>query len=316
VNVLAGLFAAGAVWLAAEAVAGRPLAWTRRAGGRRRRGGPGRQVWLSQAGAAVTPLQFWVVSAGLGGLAFLVLFALDRSTVVSLVPAVAVGAVPYGYWGSQRRRRANARAEAWPDGLRQVTGALAAGIATLHEALVELSVSGPEALRSPMARYVRLAERVGSTAALEAVRAELADPVSDAVLLTFQLAVTEGTAVVLRVLEGLSGQVTADLALGEKIQTLQTQSRIAGWASLVIPYVLLVFLAATTVSYRQFYDTPAGVVIVAVGAAASASGFVILRRLARPIGTTERIFTTTASKPSPADRSAVAAFTVGERGRP
>ena len=172
-----------------------------------------------------------------------------------------------------------------------MTGALGAGIATLHEALVELSVSGPEALRAPMARYVRLADRVGSTAALEAVRAELADPVSDTVLLTFELAATEGTAVVLRVLDGLVGQVTGDLALTEKIRTLQTQSRVAAWASLIIPYGLLVFLCATTPSYRAFYASGLGLVIVIVGAVASTAGFAVIRRLGRPIATTERVFT-------------------------
>jgi len=252
-------------------------------------------VWLSQPGAAVTPAQFWAVSAGLGAAAFVVFYALDRAAIVALVPALAVGAIPYGYWGAQRGRRANARAEAWPDALRQVSGALGAGIATLHEALVELSISGPEPLWAPIARYVRLADRVGSAAALEAVRAELADPVSDAVLLTFEVAAAEGTAVVLRVLDGLQRQVTGDLALVEKVRTLQTQSRIAGWASLIIPYALLVFLCATTVSYRQFYDTPIGLAIVIVGAGASTAGFTVIRRLARPIATTDRVFTATAT---------------------
>ncbi|MGH9095483.1 MAG: type II secretion system F family protein, partial [Acidimicrobiales bacterium] len=251
-----------------------------------------RQVWLSQAGAAVTAGQFWAVCAGLAAAAFVVLFAVDRTVIVAAVPALAVGAAPYGYWSAQRSKRSNARFEAWPDGLRHVTGALRAGIATLHEALIELSVSGPDPLRAPMARYVRLADRVGSVPALEAVRAELADPISDTVLLTFELATEEGTTVVLRVLDGLLGQITGDLALGEKVRTSGTQSRIAAWGSLIIPYGLLVFLSATTVAYRQFYASGAGLAVVIVGACGSIGGFAIVRRLARPIATTERVFTT------------------------
>ena len=105
--VLAALCAALAVGLGAETVAGRPLRWPRPTGRRGPAGRGGRlsrQVWLSQAGAAVTPAQFWAVSAGLAAVAFVVLFAVDRAAVVAVVPAVGVGAVPYGYWAAQRRR--------------------------------------------------------------------------------------------------------------------------------------------------------------------------------------------------------------------
>lgn len=309
VSVVAALLAAAAVWLGVEAAAGRPLRWDHSTRSRRRAGRPSAQVWLSQAGAAVTPAQFWSVSAGLAAGAFVVLFAADRTVIVAAVPALAVGAVPFGYWSAQRRKRANARFEAWPDGLRHVTGALRAGIATLHEALVELSISGPEPLRAPMARYARLADRVGSLAALEAVRAELADPISDSVLLTFELAAEEGTTVVLRVLDGLQGQVSGDLALAEKIRTAGTQSRIAAWGSLIIPYGLLVFLSATTASYRQFYDSTPGLMVVVAGVAASVAGFAVVRRLGRPIATNQRVFTTPTPNPSAAVEGTVAGRT-------
>ena len=294
--VLAALFAGAAVWLGAEVLAGRPLRWTRSARPPRPRSRPTRQVWLSQAGAAVTPTQFWATSAALAAAAFVVLFALDGTVIVALIPALGVGAIPYAYWANQRRRRANARHEAWPDGLRHVSGAMAAGIATLHEALAELSISGPEPLRPPMGRYVRLADRVGQIAALEAVRAELADPVSDAVLLTFETAAEEGTNTVIEVLDGLLGQISGDLALQEKIRTVQTQSRIAAWGCAVVPYALLVFLCATTSFFRSFYSTPAGLVVVIVGAICSAAGFAMVRRLGRPIATVERVFVQTSNR--------------------
>lgn len=288
--LLAAICAAAAVWLGTEALAGRPLRWRRQPRATRRR--PSAQVWLSQAGAAVTPGQFAGVSLGITAVSFLLLFAVDRTLIVAALPSLAAGAAPFGYWSTQRRKRANARSAAWPDGLRHVTGAMRAGIATLHEALVELSVSGPEPLRPPMGRYRRLADRVGSVAALEAVRAELADPISDSVLLTFELAAEEGTSVVLQVLDGLLGQISGDLALAERVHTTQTQSRVAAWGSLAVPYVLLVFLCATTVSYRQFYSSGWGLVVMVVGAVSSLAGFGLVRRLARPIATFDRVFDT------------------------
>ena len=148
---LGALFAALAAWSIGETVAGRPVRLRVRA----RRSRPGRvscQVWLSQAGAAVTPGQFWAVSAAVGVVSFLVLFALSRTVVVAAIPAVALAASPYGYWATARRRRAAARLAAWPDGLRYVIGALEASISTLHDAVAELSRSGPEPLRPPIGR--------------------------------------------------------------------------------------------------------------------------------------------------------------------
>ena len=72
----------------------------------------------------------------------------------------------------------------------------------------------------------------------------------------------------------------------------------AAWASLVIPYVLLIFLCARTAAYRSFYSSGAGLAVVIVGAAGSVSGFFLVRRLARPVATTERVFTGPGGRPA------------------
>ena len=282
--VTVGLF----VWAGMEALAGRTVHLKRTAGRRRR---AARQVWLSQAGAAVTPAQFWAVCAATAAMTFVVLYAVDRTVIVALLPALGAGALPYGYWSFERQKRANDRFQAWPDALRLITGGLQAGIATLHEALEELSVSGPEALRPPMARYVRLVSRgISPSQALEAVRAELADPVSDPVLLTLELAAQEGTAIAVEVLSDLGTQITGDLELAERVRTEQTQSRIAAWGVFVLPYGLLVLLCSLEAFYRDFYSQAAGLAVVAVGAVMSLTGFVMVRRLVKPIAASQRVF--------------------------
>lgn len=287
--LVGALFLGAALWWAAE------LGTTRRARvkvRRRRtlRAKPSRQVWLSQAGAAVTPRQFWAVSCSLGAVTFVAVAALDRAPAVALMPALAAMAIPFGYWSAQRRKRTTARLAAWPEALRQVTGRLQAGIATLHEALEELAESGPTPLQPPMSRYVRLSNRIGQRAALEAVRSELADPISDPVILTFEMAAEEGTDQVLRILDDLTHQIEGDLQLAERITTLQTQSRTATWAVFAVPYLLLVFLCATQSFYRAFFSEPVGVAVILTGALLSSVGLWIARRLARPIPTTQRVF--------------------------
>jgi Flp pilus assembly protein TadB len=248
------------------------------------------QVWLSQAGAAVTPGQFVTVSAGLAGAVFLLLLAISRTPIVAALPAVGAGAAPYAYWSAHRRRLAVKRSGAWPDALRYLVGVLGAGLATLHDALEELSRSGPEPLRATIARYVRLSARVGDRQALEAVRAELADPISDPVLLAFAGAMEEGTATVLRVLADLGSQITADLQLAEKVRTLQTQSRAATWGCFGLPYAVLFVLCTADGTYRSYFSSPGGLLVVLVGATVSLAGFVISRRLVRPVATTRRVF--------------------------
>jgi len=293
VNALAALCAAAAVWLGAELFrGGGVLARTGSPRSGRTSRGPkvSRQVWLSQAGAAVTPRQFWAVSTAMAAVAFVLFFFVDQTLVVAVIPAAAAGSVPYAYWSSQRRRRADARLDAWPEALRQVIGQLESGASTLHDALESLAVSGPPALMAPMGRYVRLSGRVGYRQALEAIRMELADPISDPVLLTFGMAVEEGTDQVLRILSSLTYQIEGDLALAERIKTVQTQSRIATWAVFAVPYILLVFLCATQSFYRQFFSEPVGLAVMAIGVSLSLVGLVFARRLGRPIPTTERVF--------------------------
>ena len=303
-SVLAVLSVGACVWTLARLVAGQ-AALPRRRGARRvrdeaRKGrlgfakrGAGRvpfQIWLSQAGAAVTPRQFVAVSAGLALAVFALLFAISKTAVVAALPAVGAGAAPYAYWSSQRRKGAIARSAAWPDALRYLVGVLGAGLATLHDALEELSRSGPLALRPAMARYARLSGRVGDRAALEAVRSELADPISDPVLLAFAGAIEEGTGTVLRVLSDLGAQITADLQLADKVRTLQTQARAATWGCFALPYVVLFVLCTTNGAYRGYFSRPAGLVVVLLGAVMSLAGFAVSRRLVRPVATTRRVF--------------------------
>jgi tight adherence protein B len=238
----------------------------------------------------VTPTQFCVVSAGVGTVAFVLLLAISRTVVVAALPAAAATAVPYSYWSAQRRKQAAARSAAWPDALRYLVGALGAGITTLHDGLEELARSGPAPLRATMARYVRMSGRLGDRQALEAVRGELSDALSDPVLLAFAGAIEEGTETVLRVLDDLCSQITADIQLAEKIRTIQTQSRFANWGCFAMPYVVLVLLCATNPEYSRFFSQPVGLVLVVVGSAMSVLGLAVSRRLVRPIAAAERVF--------------------------
>lgn len=288
-NLVAAVLAAVAVWYVAETVQGRRHDFLRRAKARPTR--TGRQIWLSQAGAAVTSGQFVAVSIGVGLMLAVTLLAISRTAVVALIGFVAGGCTPYAYWSARRRQNTAARAMAWPDALRHVIGALSSGTSTLHASLVDLVHAGPQPLRAPMARYARRSGQIGSLSALEAVRAELADPVSDQVLLTFAQAASEGTNTVLRTLELLLDQTNGDIALQERVRTAGTQLRLASWIAFVAPLFVLLLFCTVSSQYRLFFSGAEGILLVMIGTTVDMAGLMVTRRLTRTVPTTQRIFT-------------------------
>ena len=280
-TLLAGFFAAVFAYLAVGFLTGyAPRRLDFRLGARRPRAKPTPQAWLRQAGAAVTPWQFWGSSLGAGALALVVVSAVAGSTFVALPAAIAVGGAPRAYFARKRRAVARARVEAWPDALRSVVGSLSASL-SLHQGLVEVASSGPVPLRPVLARYAHLTATLDQRGALEAVREELADPVSDRVLEVVILAAEQGPGVVTSILRDLAEATTRDLQLAEKVETASLEQRLNARAVAVLPYVILVGLCASDGQWRSFYATPAGLVVVVVGGAMSLGGMALVRRLGR-----------------------------------
>ena len=252
----------------------------RRVALRRRRPRPDAAAWLRQAGVPLDPRRFAAVCAAIAGVAFLSVWSLAGAAPVAVVPALAAGAAPLRWFARQRRRTAAARAAASPDALRQVVASLEVPM-SLHRALCELARSGPEPLRAVWERYQHLAAALDHAAALSAVRAELADPVGDRVVEILLVAHAQGPRVVGEVLRDLARSVAADLRLAEDIETAQLEKRIEAASAAVLPFVVLVLLCSGSAPYRDFYSSPAGVAVIAVGAAMSAAGVAMIRRLGR-----------------------------------
>ena len=286
-RLLAALSAAVAAYLAAGYLAGHAPRRIPFALAPRRRG-PGRQEWLAQSGALVTPAQFWLTSLAAGGVTFALVYLVTGTLVVAVLPAVAVAVLPRRHFAKARARLAGERVEAWPDALRSITASLAAAL-SLHESLVALRHSGPPALRPVFERYARLSGSLDQRAALEVVREELADPVSDRVVEVLILAVEQGPSIVLEVLTDLAKATTLDLQLAQRVETAQLEQRLNARAVLVLPYVMLVLLCARDGAFRAFYGSSAGLFVVVVGGAMSLGGMAVINRLGRqPVE--ERVF--------------------------
>lgn len=246
-------------------------------------------AWLHQAGAGVSPAQFVGVSATAGVVTFVILWAVSGAAPVALVPAVTVAALPGAWFTRQRGRLARDRLAAWPDALRDLVAHLEAPM-SLHRGLVELARSGPEALRPTWRRYEGLTAALDYRAALEAIRDDLAEPVSDRIIEVLLVAHEQGTGVVIDILRQLADATAQDLRLLEEIETAQLEQRIEANAAAVLPFAVLVLLCASSLPYREFYGSAGGTLVITLGAAMTLGGRAVIRRLGR-LPTEERVLT-------------------------
>lgn len=239
-----------------------------------------RQVWLNQAGARVSPQQFWGISLGVGVSTFVLLIVITGTPVVALVPALIVGFLPRMYFGRVRRRLAQERAEAWPDAIRALIASISAS-QSLHQALKTLSTGGPVPLRSIFMRYAQLSQTLDQRGALEAIKEELADPVSDRVVEVLLVALEAGPSIVLDILRDLAQATSRDVQLLEKLETAQTEQKINARAVFVMPFLLLIVLVSQGGGFREFYSSAAGLIVILFGSGLLALGMFVVSKLGR-----------------------------------
>ena len=150
---------------------------------------------------------------------------------------------------------------------------------SVHASLCEIGQSGPVPLRPFFNRYAGLSATIDHRSALEVVREELADPLSDRVIEVILVAFEQGTAVVMDVLNDLAESTSADLRLTEQIRTSQLETKLESRGAAVLPFAVLALLCSSTVGYREFYSTPAGWVVVLFGGLMALGGMLAINRL-------------------------------------
>lgn len=241
-----------------------------------------RQIWLTQAGVELSPLQFYAGLTFVGLVVFGLVSAMTGAPAVAIAPALGAAALPYAFFAKKRQNRLSATTRAWPDAILELTSSIESN-ASLHGALVTLSHRGPDALRPAFERFDQLSTTIGVVAALEVVRERLADPTSDRVIEVLILAHERGGGIVTDILRDLAHATTEDLQLSEEIESSQLEQKINARAVFVIPWGILILLVAFNAQYREFYQSALGYVVILVGGAGSALGMFVVARLARPI---------------------------------
>jgi tight adherence protein B len=245
----------------------------------RRRDTQRRRRWLRQAGATVTPAQFYTVSAAMGLAVFAGVWAATAAWTIAAVPALLAVWGPPANYAAQRRRRLDAVKQAWPDGLRDLVASVNAGL-PLHQALCELAVHGPEPLRDACAGYATNARVSGVAPALERIKEELADPTSDRVLEVLILAHERGPQHLPRILDGLAQSIGRDLRTAEEIETAKKEPKLNMAVAAAMPWIVLVVTSLGDTPQRAYYASGRGLGVIVVSAALTFAGIACVRALA------------------------------------
>ena len=240
-----------------------------------------RELWLTQAGLNVTPLQFTLASVGVGVLALVILLGISGVWVVAAPPSVLISLLPRFYFARVRTRRLSEVRKAWPDGIRDVIGGVSAGM-SVQRAVENLARSGPAPLREAFGRFPMLARALGVVPALESIKEDLADPTSDRVIEVLMIAHERGGVLIPEILRDLADSTSLDLAATEEEQTEALEQRINARVVFMLPWLVLVALTFRPGPFRAFYSSPAGMVVVAIGAGLSLLGIAVISRLSRP----------------------------------
>ena len=91
------------------------------------------------------------------------------------------------------------------------------------------------------------------------------------------------------ILRDLAEATTQDLRTAEEIRTNALEQRLNARIVFVIPWFVLVLLTARQGLYREFYQSPAGFLVVAFAAVLSLGGSLLVARLGRE-EVEERVF--------------------------
>ncbi len=252
-----------------------------------------RQSWLNQSGVGVTPMQFWGISLGSGIASFSLLFLITNVFIVSVIPAVMIGILPRTYFSRKRAKISDERVHAWPDALRTLIAGISSS-QSLHQALRSLSTGGPAPLRPVFQKYSRLTQALDQKSALEVVKEELADPMSDRIIEILISAIEAGPGVVLDILRDLAESTTRDLQLREHIETMQVEQKLNARIVFVMPYMLLIMMVTSSPIIRDFYKEPIGVIVILFGTGVLVAGMLMIQKLGK-IPLEQRVFTTSVS---------------------
>jgi len=248
----------------------------------------GRRSWhertaelLTQAGIeAVTPAQLTAASAALSVITFLLVLAVSLSGTIALAFASFTSLTPLSLVRWRQRQRAAELRELWPEVADNLASGVRAGL-SLPEALAQIGVRGPEALRRPFLRFGEDYRATGRfNECLDRLKSYLADPVGDRIVESLRMAREVGGTDLGRLLRTLSAFLREDARTRAELETRQGWTVNAARLAVAAPWLLLALLALRPEAVRA-YNTATGGLVLLIGGGLSMVAYRVMKRIAR-----------------------------------
>jgi tight adherence protein B len=236
---------------------------------------------LHQAGVdGVGVAQLLAAQFGCAVLAMLAVLLLTRTAVVAACFGLFAFATPVVLLRRMRRRRLVSLRDVWPEAIDNLASAVRAGM-SLPEGLAALASRGPAELRPAFARFAaayRASGRLGDC--LDALEADLADPVGDRVCETMRMAHEVGGTDVGSVLRTLSELLRSDARTRAELETRQGWIVNAARLAVAAPWAVLLLLGTRSTTLRA-YDSGGGAMLLVIGTVVCLVAYRLMLRIGR-----------------------------------
>ena len=223
------------------------------------------------------------VVAGCAGLALvsgLLVLAISGVAVVGLLAAIVAGYLPVAVLQRRARTRSVALRSAWPDAVDMLGSAVRAGM-SLPEAVIDMGVRGPEALRPAFTAFAADYRASGSFAlALEQLKDLLRDPVADRVIVSLGIAREVGGSDLGRVLATLSDFLRQDARARGEIEARQSWTVNAARVAVAAPWITLLLLCTRPETVAA-YSTATGAAILIGSAVLSVVAYRVMTAIGK-----------------------------------
>ena len=228
-------------------------------------------------GLSVSGLLMISLTAGLA--VFVILAGISQSVVVAAVFSTMAMAAPFLVVHGRAVQARTALREVWPDVVDNLASSVRAGLA-LPQALAQLAVHGPVQLRPQFEAFARNYEATGRFGqCLDQLKDELADPVGDRIIEALRVARDVGGNDLGRLLRTLSVFLREDVRIRGELQARQSWTINGARLAVSSPWLLLLFLSLRPQAVAA-YDTPAGLLVLSVGAGLCVVAYQVMMRIA------------------------------------
>ncbi|KRC46409.1 MULTISPECIES: type II secretion system F family protein [unclassified Nocardioides] len=236
---------------------------------------------LAEAGLRdVSPRSLVALCLGAGLTAAVLVLGTTRAVPVALVFGVLAGYLPYAVVKGRARRRQRELAEVWPEAVDDLASAVRAGM-SLPDAVAALAVRGPEPLRPAFDAFAldyQVSGRFGDC--LDRLKDRLADPVGDRVVEGLRIAREVGGGQLGRLLRNLSSYLRDDLRTRSELEARQSWAVNGARVGVAAPWVVLLVMS-TQRTVIERYQSPAGAVVLTLGAVVCVVAYRLMTRLGR-----------------------------------